>query len=103
MTLAGAGQSDSGELTIEDLTTGVFASGFGRLADGRAFSFFVHRAQLTLEIYRPRLTGPVPSPEDVVATARRGLTDLDVDDPRSLTAAVRDAVAAAVPVPRPAR
>jgi hypothetical protein len=34
----------------------------------------------------------------VVATATRGLSDLDVDDARSLAAAVRDAVAAAVPV-----
>jgi len=38
-----------------------------------------------------------------VAMARRGLTDLDVDDARSLSAAVRDAIAAAAPVPRPAR
>ena len=37
-------------------------------------------------------------PEDVVATACRNLADLDIDDERSLAAAVRDAVAAAVPV-----
>jgi hypothetical protein len=45
----------------------------------------------------------VPHQEDVVATAARSLTDFDVDDERSLTAAVRDAVAAAQPVARPAR
>jgi hypothetical protein len=102
MTLAES-RDTRGEFLIEDLTTGVFASGFGRLEDGRAFSFFVERTQLVVEIYRPRLAGPVPLPEDVVATARRGLTDLDVDDARSLSAAVRDAIASAVPVPRPAR
>lgn len=102
MTLAES-RNAAGDVLIEDLTTGVFASGFGRLGDGRAFSFFVHRTQLVVEIYRPRMAGPVPLPEDVVAMARRGLTDLDVDDARSLSAAVRDAIAAAAPVPRPAR
>lgn len=85
------------EFVIEDLTTGLFASGFGRLADGRPFSFRVHRAQLIVEIYRPRLAGPVPLPEDVVATASRGLTDVDIDDPRSLLAAVRDTIAETEP------
>lgn len=93
MTLAAASQPDGGEFVIEDLTTGHWASGFGRLGDGRPFSFRVHRAQLVVEIYRPRLAGPVPLPEDVVATAHRGLTDVDIDDPRSLLAAVRDIVA----------
>lgn len=37
---------------------------------------------------------------NVVAKAVRGLVDLDVTDERSLTAAVRDSVAAAVPVAR---
>lgn len=53
-----------------------------------------------MEVYRPRLSGPVPQAEDVVAKAVRGLVDLDLTDERSLTAAVRDSVAAAVPVPR---
>ena len=80
----------------------MFASGFGHLGDGRSFSFHVHRGQLLVEIYRPRLAGPVPLPDDVVASARRSLVDLDVDDARSLSAAVRDAIAEAAPVPRPA-
>jgi hypothetical protein len=36
----------------------------------------------------------------VVARAARGLVDIDLTDERSLTAAVRDAVAHAVPVSR---
>ncbi len=98
MTLAAAPLTPGAEFVIEDLTTGLFASGFGRLGDGRRFSFHVHRAQLAVEIYRPRLAGLVPLPEDVIATAERSLGDLDVDDARSLTAAVRDTLATAVPV-----
>ena len=45
----------------------------------------------------------MPQAEDVVATATRSLADFDVDDERSLAAEVRDAVADAQPVPRPAR
>ena len=51
-----------------------------------------------MEIYRARLARPVPLPEDVVAVAIRNLTDLDIDDERSLAATVRDAIADAVPV-----
>ena len=97
MTLAATPHPAESEFVVEDLITGLFASGFGRLGDGRPFSFHVRRGQLTVEIYRPRLSGPVPQPEDVVATASRGLADIDVDDPRSLLAAVRDTVAAAEP------
>lgn len=98
MTLAAAPLSPAAEFVIEDMATGLFASGFGRLGDGRSFSFQVHRAHLVVEIYRPRLAGPVPLPEDVIATAQRALGDLDVDDARSLSAAVRDAIATATPV-----
>jgi len=97
MTLAAAPLSRGAEFVIEDLTTGVFASGFGRLGDGRSFSFHVHRAQLVVEVYRPRIAGLVPLPEDVVATAGRSLGDVDVDDARSLSAAVRDTVAIVAP------
>lgn len=101
MTLASASPPGTGsvpEFVVEDLITGLFGSGFGRLGDGRSFSFHVHRGQLEVEIYRPRRTVPVPSPEDVVATATRALTGVDVHDARSLSAAVRDAVAGASPV-----
>lgn len=86
---------------VEDISTGQHASGFGQLGDGRSFSFRVHRGRFTLEIYRRGLTGPVPLPEDVVAVSDLDLgdlTDLDLDDEASLTAAVRSAVAAATPV-----
>ncbi|MGY4712081.1 hypothetical protein ACXDF8_21385 [Mycolicibacterium sp. CBM1] len=103
MTLAATPESDGREFAIEHLSTGVFASGFGQLGDGRSFSFQVRRAQLAVEVYHPRLAGPVPHEEDVIAVATRNLTDFDVDDERSLSAAVRDAIAAAQPVARPAR
>jgi hypothetical protein len=98
MTLASAPHAAGAEFVVEDLTTGVFASGFGRLGDGRSFSFHVHRGQLLVEVYRPRMAGLVPSPDDLVAGAARGLGDLDIDDARSLCAAVRDTIAAAVSV-----
>jgi len=103
VTLAAAPLPAGREFIVEDISTGVSGSGFGQLGDGRSFSFRIHRGQLHVEIYRPRLSGPVPLPEDVVASARRPLTDLDVDDARSLTAAVRDAVDTAAPVERPVR
>jgi len=103
VTLAAAPLPAGREFLVEDISTGVSGSGFGQLGDGRSFSFRVHRGQLVVEIYRPGLVGPVPLPEDVVASARRPLTDLDVDDVRSLTAAVRDAVGMAAPVGRPVR
>jgi len=58
---------------------------------------------LVVEIYRPRISGPVPQAEDIVAVASRKLTDIDLTDERSVAAAVRDAVAAAQPVSRTAR
>jgi hypothetical protein len=91
------------EFAIEDIWTGRHASGFGNVGGGRTFSFHVDGQTLFVEIYRPRLVGPVPQAEDVVATSTRRLTHVDVSDERSLSAAVRDAVAAAQPVPRSAR
>lgn len=86
------------EFAIEDMWLGVFsdkvfASGFGQLGDGRSFAFRIEGQWLLVEIYRPRLSGPVPQPEDVVATVRRNVVDVDIADRRSLAAAVRDAVA----------
>jgi hypothetical protein len=89
------------DFAIEDMWMGVFsgkvlASGFGQVGDGRSFSFRIESQWLLVEVYRARLSGPVPQPEDVVATERRSVVDIDVSDGRSLAAAVRDSVALAV-------
>lgn len=88
------------EFAFEDMSTGIFASGYGQLGDGRSFSFHIEHRSLVVEIYRPRLAGPVPQHEDVVARAVRSVLDIDLTDERSLAAAVRDSVARAVPVSR---
>jgi hypothetical protein len=103
MTLAADRDVASQEFATEDITTGVHASGFGQVGDGRSFSFHVEKLMLVIEVYRPRISGPVPQAEDVVAVASRTLTDIDLTDERSVSAAVRDAVAAAEPVTRTAR
>jgi hypothetical protein len=98
MSVAQDGQFSDGEFAIEDMWHGVFsakvlASGFGRVGDGRSFAFCIEGQWLLVEVYRPRLNGPVPQPEDVVATTRRSVLEVDITDERSLAAAVRDAVA----------
>jgi hypothetical protein len=103
MTLAADRDLGNREFAIEDITTGVHASGFGQVGDGRTFSFHIEKQMLVIEVYRPRVSGPVPQAEDVVALANRKLTDIDLTDERSVVAAVRDAVAAAQPVTRTAR
>ncbi|HTH83898.1 hypothetical protein [Mycobacterium sp.] len=103
MTLAANRDLGNQGFAIEDITTGLHASGFGRVGDGRSFSFHTEKQMLVVEIYRPRISGPVPQAEDIVAAASRKLTDIDLTDERSVAAAVRDAVAAAQPVSRTAR
>jgi hypothetical protein len=103
MILASDKEVDGDGFTIEDISTGMHASGFGNVGDGRTFSFRVERQVLGVEIYRPRLAAPVPQAEDVVAVASHSVAHVDVNDERSLTAAVRDAVADAQPVPRTGR
>ena len=88
------------EFAVEDLSTGIFASGYGQVGDGQSFSFHIEHRSLVVEIYRPRLAGPVPQAEEVVARAIRSLVDIDLTDERSLIAAVRDSVAHAVPLSR---
>lgn len=100
MTVADARQWAETGFAVEDMSTDVFsgkvlASGFGQVGDGRSFAFRIERQWLLVEVYRPRLSGPVPQPEDVVATERRSVVDIDVSDERSLAAAVRDSVAMA--------
>jgi hypothetical protein len=103
MTMTANNEVAGDAFTIEDISTGMYASGFGRVGDGRTFSFRLERQLLMVEIYRPRLAGPVPLDEDVVAVANHSVANVDVSDERSLAAAVRDAVADAQQVPRSAR
>jgi hypothetical protein len=103
MTLTADNQVAGNAFTIEDMSTGMYASGFGRVGDGRTFSFRLERQLLMVEVYRPRLAGPVPQEEDVVAVASHSVANIDVSDERSLAAAVRDAVADAQQVPRTGR
>jgi hypothetical protein len=103
MTLAADRDLGHRQFAIEDITTGLHASGFGQVGDGRSFSFHVEKQVLVVEVYRPRITGPVPQAEDVVAAASRRLADVDLFDERSVSAAVRDAVTAAQRVTRTAR
>ncbi|ORV12625.1 hypothetical protein [Mycobacterium celatum] len=103
MTVAEDRQYADSDFVIEDMWTGVFparafASGFGHVGDGRSFAFRIERRWLLVEVYRPRLSGPVPQPEDVIARSRRSVVDIDITDERSLAAAVRDSVAVAEPV-----
>jgi hypothetical protein len=104
MTVMADAGPDVDSFTLEDISTGVFASGFGQLGDGRSFSFRMDgpagRQALLIEIYRQRLAGPVPHDEDVVASARRPVLGIDLADERSLAAAVRDGVNSAVPAAR---
>ncbi|MEE2854956.1 MAG: hypothetical protein VX424_20140 [Actinomycetota bacterium] len=86
------------EFAVEDMSTGIAASGYGQVGDGRSFSFHIENRSLVVEIYRPRLSGPVPQADEVVARAVRSVIELDLTDERSLSAAVRDSVAHAVPV-----
>lgn len=99
MSVAEDGKFSDGEFAIEDMWVGVFstkvlASGFGQVGDGRSFAFRIEGQTLLVEVYRSRLKGLVPQPEDVVARTRRNVVDVDITDERSLGAAVRDAVAA---------
>jgi hypothetical protein len=83
---------------LDDITVGPFAHGFGTTGDGRSFAFRTVWTILTLEIYRADLDTAVPGPEDVAAVAQARVTDIDLDDERSVSAMVRDLIPTAVPV-----
>ena len=87
------------EFVIEDVTAGAYAHGFGVAADGRPFAFHVVGSMLYLELYRENLpVNVVPDQADMVATAQARVTDIDLDDERSIVAMVRDMIPAAAPV-----
>ncbi|WP_054813774.1 hypothetical protein [Nocardia arizonensis] len=83
---------------VDDITVGPFAHGFGTTADGKPYAFRTVRSTLVVEIYRADLDVEVPGPDDVVAVARARVTDVDLDDERSVVALVRDMIPDAVPV-----
>ncbi len=83
------------QFRVEQVSTGVHASGFGRTEDSRPFAFRVHKSTLHLEIYRADLSTAVPDKADVIAVADQSVTEIDLTDERSIVAAVRDAVSRA--------
>lgn len=85
----------SSGFSVDDVTTGPFAHGFGTTDDGRPFAFRTVESVLRLEIYRADLDTAVPAREDVVAAAQARVTDIDLDDERSVVALVRDLVSVA--------
>lgn len=89
------------EFAVDYVMAGPYANGFGRCTGNRSFAFRVVRRDLIVELYRPELSATVPSDEDVVARAHTPITDIDLDDERSLTATVRDLVSGASPVVDP--
>ncbi|MGW0182465.1 hypothetical protein [Nocardia sp. NPDC003345] len=91
---------DGSGFSADEVTTGPFAHGFGRTGDGHPYAFRTVRATLQLEIYRSDLDTEVPGPEDVVAVAETRVTDIDLDDARSVVALVRDLLPDATPSPR---
>lgn len=103
MTLAADRGCLGQEFHVEDVSTGIHANGFGHFEDGRSFAFHTEKRHLVVEVYRPRLSGPVPQEDDVIAVASRSLSYVDLYDERSIVAAVRDAVASAHPVERAGR
>ncbi|KJF23027.1 hypothetical protein CJ178_06300 [Rhodococcus sp. ACPA4] len=80
-----------GDFEIEDISVGPYAHGFGR-SEGRTFAFRVRKSVLYVEVYRDYCERTVPSSDDVIATANRSVTDIDLTDERSISAVVRDAV-----------
>ena len=92
--------ADTGTFTVEDVSVGPFAHGFGRAADGRPYAFRVMRRTLHVEVYRADLDHTVPGQEDIVAVAEGSVTDIDLSDERSIIGMVRDLVASADPVDR---
>lgn len=88
--------------TVDDISVGAYAHGFGDTEDGRTYAFRVRGNRMFVDVYRADLASAVPDERDVEATAEVSVVDLDLADERSLVGAVRDAVASATPVDGPA-
>lgn len=81
------------DFEIEDISAGPYAHGFGS-SEGRSFAFRVRKSVLYVEVYRDNCESVVPTREDVIGTAERSVTDIDLADDRSISAVVRGAVRA---------
>lgn len=75
----------AGPLTVEVLTTGANAHGYGQLADERTFAFRVRNGKARLEIYRAGADAAEPAPHDIDAVAERSTGAMNLDSQRSLT------------------
>ena len=82
--------SKDARFTVEQITTGPHASGFGSTDDCRPFSFRVRKSTLYLELYRADLNTAMPDSSDVTAVSEQSVTEIDLTDERSIVAAVRD-------------
>lgn len=80
------------DFTVEYVSAGAHAHGFGRTDDGNPYAFRVKGNSMLVEIYRNRPEQPVPGREDRIASLRRSVTEVDLADERSIVAVVRDAV-----------
>ncbi|TQC45361.1 hypothetical protein EEB14_32005 [Rhodococcus sp. WS4] len=78
--------------TVEDISVGPHAHGFGRTAEGNSYAFRVRKSTMYVEVYRADVETEVPAPDDIVASARRSVREIDLTDERSIVAVVRDAV-----------
>ncbi|KAF0963368.1 hypothetical protein [Rhodococcus sp. T7] len=78
--------------TVEDISVGPHAHGFGRTAEGNSYAFRVRKSTMHVEVYRADVETEVPDPDDIVASARRSVREIDLTDERSIVAVVRDAV-----------
>jgi hypothetical protein len=88
----------SDELSIESLTTGPNAHGYGRLADGRDFAFRVRNGKAWLEIYRSGADAVVPAPSDVELVSVYRAGEVNLDQRRNLIGLVHRLVECARPV-----
>lgn len=77
--------------TLDYISAGPHAHGFGMTDGGNPYSFRVRGRSLVVEIYREGAE-TVPGLEDVIASVRRSVIEIDLSDERSISAVVRDAV-----------
>ena len=78
--------------TVEDISVGPHAHGFGRTAEGNSYAFRVRKSTMHVEVYRADATMSSGAGTSVSTSARRSVREIDLTDERSIVAVVRDAV-----------